>query len=169
MSIHLHQGDITTATVDAIVNAANPTLLGGGGVDGAIHRVAGSELLRACQALPDVRGVRCPVGEARITGAGRLSARFVIHTVGPIYHATANPDILLASAYRESLKLAQMNQCRSLALPAVSCGVYGYPADEAARVALNVCRRDEYAELDLHFYLFDADMLFTWQHALHAQ
>src|SRR6056297_1876163 len=112
--------DITTLRVDAIVNAANSSLLGGGGVDGAIHRAAGPELLEACRSLPAVDGVRCPVGEARITPAGRLKARHVIHTVGPVYHDDPDPAGRLASAYRTSLELAVAHGCRQVAFPAIS-------------------------------------------------
>jgi O-acetyl-ADP-ribose deacetylase (regulator of RNase III) len=136
--IEVVEADITTLHVDAIVNAANETLLGGGGVDGAIHRAAGPELLAACRALPPLRpNVRCPTGEARITPGFRLPAKFVIHTVGPVWHGgNADEAQLLASCYRTSLRLAQANGVRSIAFPAISCGVYGYPIDKAATIAL---------------------------------
>lgn len=134
--------DITTLDVDAIVNAANTGLLGGGGVDGAIHRAAGPELLAACRALPEVRpGVRCPTGEARITPGFRLKARYVIHTAGPIWHGGGrNERELLASCYRRSLALAREYQLQSIAFPAISCGIYGFPVDEAARIAVRESR-----------------------------
>ena len=140
-NIFLVNGDITKANVDAIVNAANTTLLGGGGVDGAIHRAAGPELLQACSQLDEVNGVRCPFGQARITPAGKLNAKFVIHTVGPIYKNSPNPKATLESAYENSLDLALANGCRTVALPAISCGIYGYPLDEAAKIAISVCKR----------------------------
>jgi O-acetyl-ADP-ribose deacetylase len=130
--------DIAALQVDAIVNAANETLLGGGGVDGAIHRAAGAELLAACRAIPEVRpGLRCPTGQARITRGFRLPAKFVIHTVGPVWRGGnhGEPE-LLASCYWESLLLAQKNQAASIAFPAISCGVYGYPHEAAAIVAV---------------------------------
>jgi O-acetyl-ADP-ribose deacetylase (regulator of RNase III) len=136
------RGDITTLDVDAIVNAANAGLLGGGGVDGAIHRAAGPELLAACRALPEVRpGVRCPTGEARITPGFRLKARYVIHAVGPVWNGGEfhEPE-LLASCYRSSLILARDHGLRSVAFPAISCGIYGYPLDLAAMIAVREIR-----------------------------
>lgn len=132
------EADITTLDVDAIANAANESLLGGGGVDGAIHRAAGPDLLAACRALPEVRpGVRCPTGEARITSGFRLPARFVIHTVGPIWHGGTQGEAgLLASCYHQSLRLAREHGIETIAFPAISCGVYGYPPEHAARVAM---------------------------------
>ncbi len=132
------RGDITTLSVDAIVNAANETLLGGGGVDGAIHRKAGPDLLAACRAIPEVRpGVRCPTGEARITPGFRLPADYVIHTVGPVWRGGGNGEAaLLASCYRESVRLAEENGVASIAFPAISCGIYGYPVAEAATIAV---------------------------------
>jgi O-acetyl-ADP-ribose deacetylase (regulator of RNase III) len=131
------RGDITTLEVDAIVNAANERMLGGGGVDGAIHRAAGPELLDACRAVAEVRpGVRCPTGEARITPGFRLPARFVVHTVGPRWHGgTRGEADLLASCYRRSLALATDHGARTVAFPAISCGVYGYPPGAAAAIA----------------------------------
>ena len=132
------QGDITMLAVDAIVNAANQVMLGGGGVDGAIHRAAGPELYEACRKVPEVLpGVRCPTGEARITPGFRLPAKFVIHTVGPVYEdgRHGEPE-KLAACYRNSLALAAENGCASIAFPSISTGVFGYPIEDAARVAV---------------------------------
>jgi O-acetyl-ADP-ribose deacetylase (regulator of RNase III) len=162
----LRHGDLTRERCDAIVNAANPALLGGGGVDAAIHRAAGPALLEACRALPEVRpGVRCPTGEARITPGFGLPARHVIHTVGPVYGAAPRDAELLASAHRASLELAVAHRLRDLAFPAISCGVYGYPADAAAAVALAVVRERTWPLEEVRFVLFSADLLETWQRA----
>jgi len=167
-NVRLTIGDITTAKVDAIVNAANERMLGGGGVDGAIHRAAGPALLAECREVPAENGIRCPTGEARITGAGELPARYVIHTVGPVYHAVSNPAELLASCYRNSLQLALDHNCRSVALPAISCGVFGYPLDEAAQVGLASCAGEHFESLDIAFYLFDEAIFSAWNRALDA-
>lgn len=134
-------GDITQLRADVIVNAANERLLGGGGVDGAIHAAAGPELLEACRALPEVRpGVRCPTGQARITPAFRLPARFVVHTVGPVWHGgTQGEGFLLASCYRAALALARLHGARSVAFPAISTGIFGFPRYLAARIAAYEC------------------------------
>ena len=138
------RADITTLDVDAIVNAANTGLLGGGGVDGAIHRAAGPELLAACRALPELRpGVRCPTGDARITPGFRLKARFVIHTAGPVWRGgTQGEPELLVSCYRNSMALARTHDVGSIAFPAISCGIYGFPIDEAAQIAVREIREE---------------------------
>ena len=140
--IEIIEGDITRLRVDAIVNAANETLLGGGGVDGAIHSAAGPRLLAACRALPQILpNVRCPTGQARITPGFDLAAKFVIHTVGPVWHGgTRGEAELLASCYRESLRLALDSGVRGIAIPAISCGVYGYPLQAAAAIAMREAR-----------------------------
>jgi O-acetyl-ADP-ribose deacetylase len=146
-TIEVIESDITTLQVGAIVNAANETLLGGGGVDGAIHRAAGAQLLAACHALPQARPhVRCPTGEARVTPGFNLPAKFIIHTVGPVWHGGDEGEAeLLASCYRNSLRLAAMHGIRSIAFPAISCGVFGYPVGQATAIALRETRawRDE--------------------------
>jgi len=156
----LAQGDITRLDVDAIVNAANERMLGGGGVDGAIHRAAGPELRQACEQVAEVRpGVRCPTGEARITPGFDLPARWVIHTVGPVYQGPQSAP-LLQSAYRSSLALASDHDLSTVAFPAISCGVFGYPLDAAATITLETCR-DHAGKLSrIQFALFGDD---TWQ------
>ncbi|AOX61714.1 MULTISPECIES: O-acetyl-ADP-ribose deacetylase [unclassified Stenotrophomonas] len=137
MKIEVWQGDITTLAVDAIVNAANESLLGGGGVDGAIHRAAGPQLLDACRALPEIRpGMRCPTGEVRQTPAFNLPAKYVFHTVGPVWQdGLRDEPALLANCYWKSLQLAEKLDVESIAFPAISCGVFGYPLHQAAHIA----------------------------------
>lgn len=153
--IDIVEADITSLAVDAIVNAANEALLGGGGVDGAIHRAAGPDLLATCRALPQVRpGVRCPTGEARITPGFRLPALFVIHTVGPVWRGGAHGEAdLLASCYRESMRIASAHRIGRLAFPAISCGVFGYPPEQAATIAVRTLRAAEQMENSPHAIL----------------
>jgi O-acetyl-ADP-ribose deacetylase (regulator of RNase III) len=160
-SITLHQGDITTdAEADAIVNAANSSLLGGSGVDGAIHRAAGPELLQACRPLGG-----CDTGDAKITTAGRLAAEHVIHAVGPVWRGggEGEPE-LLASCYRRAIELAAEHGCRRVAFPAISAGVYGYPLAQAAQVAIDATR----AALDDHPQVEEASFWLFGQRAFDA-
>jgi O-acetyl-ADP-ribose deacetylase (regulator of RNase III) len=167
--ITLVTGDITEQQVDAIVNAANPTLLGGGGVDGAIHRRGGPAILAHCREL---RGSRfpdgLPTGQAVATTAGQLPARWVIHTVGPVYSRSADRSALLASCYTESLRVADELGARAVAFPAVSAGIYGWPADDAARIALATVRAADSAVQEARFVLFTDQMRAVFAAALDA-
>jgi O-acetyl-ADP-ribose deacetylase (regulator of RNase III) len=146
--LRLVQGDITGQKVDAIVNAANSGLMGGGGVDGAIHRAGGPTIREECKAIVSRIG-RLATGKAVITSAGKMPAKYVIHTVGPVWQGgTANEDGLLADAYRNSLRLAAENKCRTIAFPSISTGAYGFPIARAARIALSTLS-DEIPDLDL--------------------
>lgn len=164
-TIELVRGDITQQATDAIVNAANPSLLGGGGVDGAIHRAAGPKLLAECRTLGG-----CKTGDAKITKGYRLKARHVIHTVGPVYRRDgAQAPELLASAYRRSLEAASEHGLKSVAFPSISTGAYGYPLDEAAPIALRTVADflKYHPEIDLvRFVLFDQNTLKAYEEAL---
>ncbi|MFE1798766.1 MULTISPECIES: O-acetyl-ADP-ribose deacetylase [unclassified Streptomyces] len=154
--IELVRGDITRQSVDAIVNAANSSLLGGGGVDGAIHRRGGPEILAECRKLRAShygKGLR--TGQAVATTAGRLDARWVIHTVGPVFSADEDRSELLVSCYRESLRVADELGARTVAFPAVSAGIFGWPMEDAARVAVGTVRDTETAVTEVRFVLFD--------------
>lgn len=153
MSLKINSGDITEYDVDAIVNAANSSLLGGGGVDGAIHRAAGRGLLEECMTLGG-----CKTGNAKITKGYNLKARHVIHTVGPVYyeHSKEESRALLESCYKSSIKLAHENGCKSIAFPLISAGVYGYPKDEALDVAVQTIKECG-SDLDAVIVLFDRE------------
>lgn len=170
MSITIITADITQLDVDAIVNAANTSLLGGSGVDGAIHRAAGPALMEACRALPQVQlGVRCPTGDARITPGFRLPARYIIHTVGPVWHGGSHDEpTLLANCYRRSMALAVEHDIQSIAFPAISCGVYGYPPELAAPIAVRVVRNAQPKGAPVRVLLccFSEDMAMIWRGAL---
>jgi len=165
--VRVVRGDITTLAVDAVVTAANSALAGGGGVDGAIHRAAGPELLAACRELGG-----CPTGEARITPGFQLVAKHCIHAVGPVWSGgDADEEVHLAGAYRMSLNLAAEAGCGSLAFPAISCGVYGYPIHDACRLSVSVIRRwmeahDQPSEVLL--CAFGDDVASAWERALHS-
>ncbi|MEU9784499.1 O-acetyl-ADP-ribose deacetylase [Streptomyces phaeochromogenes] len=155
-AIEFVQGDITRQSVDAIVNAANSSLLGGGGVDGAIHRRGGPEIVAECRKLRAShygKGLR--TGQAVATTAGKLDARWVIHTVGPVFSRSEDRSELLASCYRESLRVADELGARTVAFPAVSAGIYGWPMDDAARIAVGTVRDTETAVTEARFVLFD--------------
>ncbi|XP_078436513.1 appr-1-p processing enzyme family protein [Wolffia australiana] len=165
--VWITKGDITAwlvdGSTDAIVNAANQRMLGGGGVDGAIHRAAGPELVAACLQVPEVRpGIRCATGEARLTPAFRLPVATVIHTVGPIYDVDRQPEASLRSAYRSCLELAKENGIQYIAFPAISCGVFGYPYKEASQISLSEVKKfpDDFKEI--HFVLFSDEIYSVW-------
>ncbi|MEU6059277.1 O-acetyl-ADP-ribose deacetylase [Streptomyces sp. NPDC047097] len=156
MEIVLVRGDITEQQVDAVVNAANSSLLGGGGVDGAIHRKGGPDILAACRDLRASHyGKGLPTGRAVATTAGRLPARWVIHTVGPVHSTAEDRSELLASCHRESLRVADELGARSVAFPAISTGVYRWPVEDAARIAVETVRAAETSVEEVRFVLFD--------------
>lgn len=155
-AIELVQGDITRESVDAIVNAANSSLLGGGGVDGAIHRRGGPAILEDCRRLRAAHlGKGLPTGRAVATTAGDLDARWVVHTVGPVFSATEDRSGLLASCYRESLRVAGELGARTVAFPAISTGVYGWPMEDGARIAVETVRAADTTVEEVRFVLFD--------------
>lgn len=161
------RGDITEQRVDAVVNAANSSLLGGGGVDGAIHRRGGPEILSACRDLRASHyGKGLPTGQAVATTAGRLPARWVIHTVGPVWSATEDRSALLASCYRESLRVASELGAHTVAFPAISTGIYGWPMDDGARIAVETVRAAEATADEVRFVLFDDRALAVFTAAL---
>jgi O-acetyl-ADP-ribose deacetylase (regulator of RNase III) len=164
------RGDITQQATDAIVNAANPSLMGGGGVDGAIHRAGGPAILEECKQIVSRQG-RLPTGKAVITTGGNLKAKYVIHTVGPVWHGGGKGEAeLLESAYRESLKLAAEKNLTSISFPSISTGVYGYPVDKASRVALRTVisfLRERVTSLkEVVFVLFDSSTFDAYSSAL---
>ena len=167
--ITLHEGDITRQAADAIVNAANSSLLGGGGVDGAIHRRGGPAILAECRSLRAGRfPYGLPTGQAVATTAGDLPARWVIHTVGPVYARGADRSALLASCYAEALRVADELGAQVVAFPAVSAGIYGWPADDAARIALGTVRAADTAVREARFVLFGREMHQVFAAALAA-
>ncbi|GAA2270892.1 O-acetyl-ADP-ribose deacetylase [Nonomuraea roseoviolacea subsp. roseoviolacea] len=167
MRITLVQGDITEQRVDAVVNAANPSLLGGGGVDGAIHRRGGPAILAECRRLRATRYADgLPVGQAVATTAGELPARWVIHTAGPVYSGREDRSHLLASCYREALRVADELEAVTLALPAVSAGIYGWPVADAARIAVTTVRAARTRVEEARFVLFTADVHAAFARAL---
>ncbi|GAA0391031.1 O-acetyl-ADP-ribose deacetylase [Microbispora corallina] len=169
MKIVLVQGDITEQRVDAVVNAANSSLMGGGGVDGAIHRRGGPEIVEECRALRASRyGKGLPTGQAVATTAGRLPARWVIHTVGPVYSRSEDRSHLLASCYRESLKVADALGAGLVAFPAVSTGIYRWPLDDAARIALTAVRQAGSAVAEVRFVLFTSAAYAVFEDTLRA-
>ncbi|MEU5990900.1 O-acetyl-ADP-ribose deacetylase [Spirillospora sp. NPDC047418] len=167
MRITLVRGDITEQEVDAVVNAANSSLLGGGGVDGAIHRRGGAEILDECRRLRASHyGGGLPTGQAVATTAGRLPARWVIHTVGPVYSRSEDRSAQLVSCYRESLRVADELGARSVAFPAVSAGIYGWPMEDAARIAVGTVRATASQVVDARFVLFTSDVYAAFEKAV---
>ena len=162
----VQQGDITQIPVDAIVNAANPRMLGGGGVDGAIHLAAGPQLEEACQKILEVQdGMRCPRGEARITPGFNLPSKYVIHTVGPVYETVELSSPILESAHRSALRLAKAHEVQTISFPAISCGIYGFPVAEAAEIAIRECNRAHNGLREIRFVLFGSATFEVWLEA----
>ncbi|MFE7576699.1 O-acetyl-ADP-ribose deacetylase [Streptomyces sp. NPDC057521] len=170
VTVTLVPGDITRQSVDAVVNAANSSLLGGGGVDGAIHRRGGPAILAACRELRASRyGKGLRTGQAVATTAGKLDARWVVHTVGPVWSRTEDRSALLESCYRESLRVAAELGARTVAFPAISTGVYGWPMDDGARIAVRTVLAEAAAPVEeVRFVLFDADAYGEFEEALAA-
>jgi len=167
-NIQLIKGDITKMKVDAIVNAANSSLLGGGGVDGAIHRAGGPAILEECKAIRAKQG-GCETGEAVITTGGNLAAKYVIHTVGPVWHGNKNEDALLANAYRNSLQLAADNNIMSIAFPNISTGVYHFPKPRAAEIAIETTKKfleSNHSIKEVYFVCFDDENYNIYQSLL---
>lgn len=171
VTVTLARGDITRQKADALVNAANSSLLGGGGVDGAIHRRGGPEILAACRELRASHyGKGLPTGRAVATTAGRLDAKWVIHTVGPVWSGAEDRSELLASCYRESLRVAVELGARTVAFPAVSTGIFGWPMDDAARIAVRTVLAEAAPPVEeVRFVLFDAHAYIEFEEALAAQ
>jgi O-acetyl-ADP-ribose deacetylase (regulator of RNase III) len=170
IQITLAKGDITEANVDAVVNAANSSLMGGGGVDGAIHRKGGPDILAECKRIrAEIYPGGLPTGMAVATTAGRLPARWVIHTVGPVYAKSEDRSGLLASCHTESLKVADELGAKTVAFPAISTGVYGYPLDEAAPVAIRAVREADTKVQEVRFVLFDQAAHAAFERALESE
>jgi O-acetyl-ADP-ribose deacetylase len=166
-TVTLHGGDITSQVVDAIVNAANSGLMGGGGVDGAIHRSGGPSILEECRKIRQTQYPEgLPTGAAVATTAGRLGAKWVIHTVGPVYSRGEDRSHLLASCHIESLRIADTLGATTVAFPAISTGIYGYPLEEAATVAIDAVRRADTRVTEVRFVLFSRDAYDAFSHAL---
>jgi len=170
MPLHAALDDITTMQVDCIVNAAKRTLMGGGGVDGAIHRAAGPELLAECKRLKGNRLTACEFGQAVLTAGYNLPARYVIHTVGPVWQGGDKGEAeTLASCYRNSLSVLAELDCKSIAFPAISCGVYGYPKEDAAPIAVRECQTFllHHPDRDIYLVAGDEDMFSLFERLLH--